>query len=94
MTSGTRGGLALFFLALLLAPGCAVDRGERGRLETWTESRTGMEFVLVPAGELTLGSPADEPLREAQEVAHRVRISRPYYLGRTEVTHERRANRA
>lgn len=45
-----------------------------------------MSFVLVPAGEFIMGSPASEEGREAQEVEHRVRITRPFYLGETEVT--------
>ena len=61
----------------------------------------GMRFVLVPAGEFTMGS--EEPLealaaaypdlerRRFQEIgdeapAHRVRITRPFYLGQHEVT--------
>lgn len=43
----------------------------------------GVELLLVPPGDFTMGSdegPANE------RPAHRVRISRPYYLGRTEVT--------
>jgi len=47
----------------------------------------GMRFVLVPAGEFLMGSPEGEPLREADEgPVHRVRITRPFYMGATEVT--------
>ena len=45
-----------------------------------------MEFVLVPAGSFVMGSPPGEPGREPVEAAHDVRISRPFYLGRHEVT--------
>lgn len=55
-------------------------------LPTWTEPHTGMEFVLVPAGTFRMGSPSDEPFREAQETAHPVTLTRPFYLGRYEVT--------
>lgn len=44
-----------------------------------------MEFVLVPAGEFFMGLPAGEiDVRPAPR--HRVRLSRPFYLGRFEVT--------
>ena len=53
---------------------------------TWTDPLTGLQFNLVPAGEFTMGSPAGELGRGAQETQHDVRISRPFYLGRYEVT--------
>jgi formylglycine-generating enzyme required for sulfatase activity len=53
---------------------------------TWTEPVTGMELVLVPAGVFVMGSDAAEPDREAQETRHHVRLSRPFYMGRYEVT--------
>jgi formylglycine-generating enzyme required for sulfatase activity len=52
----------------------------------WTESVTGIEFELLPAGAFRMGSPEDEPGHEAQEVAHPVTLSRAFWLGRTEVT--------
>ena len=55
-------------------------------LPAWTEPVTGMRFVLVPAGSFTMGSPPAEPGREAQETPHHVTLSRPFWLGRTEVT--------
>jgi formylglycine-generating enzyme required for sulfatase activity len=53
---------------------------------TYTEPFTGMRFVLLPAGEFTMGSPPGEPGRQDDEVAHRVVLSRPFYLAATEVT--------
>lgn len=64
-------------------------------------NRLGMDMVLIPAGEFTMGSeatveelarlfPAYEPKRlhnlSDEAPAHRVRITRPYYMARTEVT--------
>jgi formylglycine-generating enzyme required for sulfatase activity len=52
----------------------------------WVEPVTGMEFVLVPAGRFVMGSPPGEIGREAQERPHEVVITRPFHLGRFEVT--------
>ena len=41
-----------------------------------------MRLRLLPAGTFEMGSPATEPMREAQEQLHPVRLSRPFYLGR------------
>jgi eukaryotic-like serine/threonine-protein kinase len=46
---------------------------------------TGMTFVAIPPGEFSMGSPgAEEPADE--HPAHRVRIQRPFLLGKYEVT--------
>jgi sulfatase modifying factor 1 len=45
-----------------------------------------MEFILIPSGTFTMGSPPDEPFRGSSEVQHRVSISRPFYIQTTEVT--------
>jgi len=48
-----------------------------------------MEFVLIPAGMYDRGSPDTEANRGDDEgPLHRVRISRPFYMGRYEVTQE------
>ena len=47
----------------------------------------GMKLRLIPAGEFMMGSPADEAEREDWEgPVHRVRITKPFYLGVYEVT--------
>ena len=50
------------------------------------ESSVVVELIGVPAGEFLMGSPEDEPLRDKDEIPHKVRISRPFYLGKTELT--------
>lgn len=45
-----------------------------------------MEFVVIPAGAFTMGSPLNEKDRELQESRHAVNLSRAFELGRYEVT--------
>jgi uncharacterized protein (TIGR02996 family) len=53
----------------------------------WTNS-IGMEFVWVPAGCFTMGSPPAEPGRNHHEALHRVRLSRGFYMGVFPVTQQ------
>ena len=46
----------------------------------------GMKLKLMPAGEFLMGSPETEENRDDDEHQHRVRITKPFYLGVTEVT--------
>lgn len=47
----------------------------------------GMDFVLIPAGSFTMGSDSNDPRAARNEMpAHRVTISRAFWLGRHEVT--------
>ena len=47
----------------------------------------GMEFVLIPAGEFLMGcSPDDTECRDDEKPLHKVKISKPFYLGKFEVT--------
>jgi len=45
-----------------------------------------LEFILVPAGEFVMGSPKKKLKRKADEDQHRVRITKPFYLQKTEFT--------
>jgi formylglycine-generating enzyme required for sulfatase activity len=48
---------------------------------------SGIEFVLVPAGRFRMGaSNGDTDAVKAESPAHEVVISKPFYIGRTEVT--------
>ncbi|MFZ3060317.1 MAG: formylglycine-generating enzyme family protein [Candidatus Methanoperedens sp.] len=54
--------------------------------KTFTNS-IGAEFVLIPAGEFNMGSPANEANRGSDEgPVHRVKISNAFYIGKYEVT--------
>jgi formylglycine-generating enzyme required for sulfatase activity len=46
----------------------------------------GMQLVLVPEGEFSMGSPGSEPDRSHNETQHQVQITKPFYLGIYEVT--------
>ena len=47
----------------------------------------GIEFVHIPAGSFTMGTPDNEPDRNSDESpVHKVTISNPYYIGKYEVT--------
>jgi len=47
-----------------------------------------LELVLIPAGSFKMGSPANEKERRRDEELHRVRITKPFYMGKYEVTQE------
>ena len=49
----------------------------------------GMQFKLIPAGEFMMGSPANDRDKQVDETPqHRVRTTKPFYLGVYEVTQE------
>ncbi|MDZ7667058.1 MAG: formylglycine-generating enzyme family protein [Desulfotignum sp.] len=48
----------------------------------------GMEFVLIPSGSFSMGSPEGEPGRSLGEIQHPVNLTRPFYMQTTEVTQE------
>jgi len=81
---------------VMLVSGCSPAEGPRivPKEELTNPSKTtftnsiAMKFVLIPAGEFQMGSPADEEGREDWEQQHRVRITQPFYLGAHEVTQE------
>jgi formylglycine-generating enzyme required for sulfatase activity len=45
-----------------------------------------LELLPVPTGSFMMGSPADEPGRYNDETRHEVTISKPYWMGKYEVT--------
>ena len=49
--------------------------------------KTGIEMMFIPAGEFMMGSPPSEPDRNRDEDRHRVRLTKPFYMGKYEVTH-------
>ena len=57
-----------------------------GRRVSSIMNELGMGFVYIPPGEFQMGSPPDEPGRQANETAHRVQLSQGFYMMTTEVT--------
>jgi formylglycine-generating enzyme required for sulfatase activity len=54
------------------------------QLPTYTNS-IRMEFALIPAGKFTMGSAAPHA-KDDEQPAHSVQLSRPFYMGKYEVT--------
>ena len=65
----------------------ATPGGEVPKEITYCTNTIGMEFVLIPSGEFTMGGSPGEAGRDDDRLPqHRVRITRPFYLGAHEVT--------
>jgi len=60
--------------------------GKRPLERMFRSKSTGMEMMLLPAGTFTMGSPVGELERSEDESQHKVSISRPFYMGKYEVT--------
>lgn len=56
------------------------------KVETFTVNGVSFKMVRIPAETFMMGSPSGESGRDSDERRHRVRISKPFYLGETEVT--------
>ena len=51
-----------------------------------TLPKSGIVLRLIPAGVFIMGSPRSEDGRSEHEVQHAVKISKPFYMGKYEVT--------
>jgi formylglycine-generating enzyme required for sulfatase activity len=47
-----------------------------------------LDLVLIPAGKFMMGSPESEPGRQQNETQHEVTLTKPFYIGKYEVTQE------
>ena len=47
-----------------------------------------LEMVLIPAGKFMMGSLASEVGREKNETQHEVTLTKPFYMGKNEVTQD------
>ncbi len=67
-------------------PGTVAEPGGTGWAKEIVHEKTGIEMVFIPAGEFMMGSPAGEAGRDGDEVQHRMRITKPFYMGKYHVT--------
>ena len=49
-------------------------------------NKLGMTFILIPGGTFLMGSPENETGRDWNEMHHRVKLSKSFYIQETEVT--------
>jgi formylglycine-generating enzyme required for sulfatase activity len=47
-----------------------------------------LDMVLIPAGNFLMGSPASEKNRDDDETQHEVTLTKPFYMGKYEITQE------
>ena len=66
----------------------AADPAHLGRISKTYTNTLDMEFILVPSGTFFMGSAEHEEVSSKEKPRHKVHISRPFYLGRFEVTQE------
>jgi len=70
-------------------PKSVIDSTSKTVIDSTSKTVTnsiGMELIEIPAGTFTMGSPAGEKDREANEAQVTVTLTKPFWLGKTEVT--------
>ncbi len=68
-----------------LVTGCKAEKQEQKAGDV-TSNSAGMKLVYIPAGEFVMGSPINEGGRQGDEMQHTVKLTRPFWIGATEVT--------
>jgi formylglycine-generating enzyme required for sulfatase activity len=63
-----------------------VKPGKTGVIDLGNDVK--LEMVLIPAGKFIMGSPASEKGRFDNETQHEVTLTKPFYMGKYEVTQE------
>ena len=73
----------------LTEPPMVAPAGEVVQAGEITTNSIGMKMVLIPAGEFLMGSPdSDNDASDDEKPQHRVKITRPFYLGVFPVTQD------
>ena len=62
---------------------CGIAQGAKPKTVT---NSIGMQLIEIPAGKLTMGSPAGEKNHQPDEEQVAVTLTKPFWLGKTEVT--------
>lgn len=82
-----RVALVLGLAFMVVAAAATLTRSAEGDARPTATNGIGMQLVLIPAGEFAMGSPdADKDAQDDEKPRHSVRITKPFYLGTTEVT--------
>ncbi len=76
-----------FISIFVLVTSFSVSADSQAPLKRITNA-IGMEFVEIPAGEFTMGSAADNPAHDVDEIQHTVKITQSFFLQTTEVTQQ------
>ncbi len=74
--------------ALSVMVGCSQSEEAKAKQMELVKLAIGKEMVLIPAGKFKMGSPASEKWRRDNETQHDVTLTKPYYMGKYEVTQE------
>ena len=86
LTTAARAAAGVGIAAALGRPALALAQGAEGANKPFTNS-IGMAFVPIPAGTFLMGSPdSDRQAQAFEKPQHRVTISRPFQIGKHEVT--------
>jgi formylglycine-generating enzyme required for sulfatase activity len=80
--------LLLMTLALLILSSGSLRAANQAQPGEIVENSIGMKLAFIPAGIFTMGSPADERMRQDEERQREVKISRPFRISATEVTQQ------
>jgi len=86
---GRAQAFVVLFVGAVLLHVCAAQEPDanEGRLATSLTNSVNMKLALIPAGEFLMGAPeSDRDAAKDEGPQHRVRISRPFYIGIHEVT--------
>ena len=90
-TLGVMVAVGSLAFATAAEPNGAVSKTKSPRKELTVDLGKGvkLEMVLIPAGEFMMGSPdSDKDAQSWEKPQHRVRITKPFYLGKYLVTQE------
>jgi formylglycine-generating enzyme required for sulfatase activity len=79
-------GIVLGLVGALTVMAQEVKPGKVGVVDLGKEVK--FEMVLVSAGKFKMGSPASEAGRRTNETQHEVTLTKPFYMGKYEVTQE------
>jgi formylglycine-generating enzyme required for sulfatase activity/serine/threonine protein kinase len=58
------------------------------KIDNKNQRGPNIELAWIPAGEFNMGSPAGEKGRNARETLHKVKITKPFYMGVFEITRQ------